>query len=83
MPSYRYLFQMQKIEGQPSADAITGLVGVSKKSTAFAEDTKPNVPTATSAEVTISLETARCVRVLLATLRPKKPFIEISPVNHF
>lgn len=27
MPSYRYLYKMQKIEGQPSKDAITGLKG--------------------------------------------------------
>lgn len=27
MPSYRYMYRMQKIIGQPSADAVTGLVG--------------------------------------------------------
>jgi len=27
MPAYRYLYRMQKIEGQPSADAVEGLIG--------------------------------------------------------
>jgi cytochrome c oxidase cbb3-type subunit 2 len=27
MPSYRYLYRLQKIEGQPSANAVTGLEG--------------------------------------------------------
>lgn len=27
MPAYRYLYKMQKIEGQPSHDAVTGLKG--------------------------------------------------------
>jgi cytochrome c oxidase cbb3-type subunit 2 len=27
MPAYRYLYRMQQIVGQPSADAVTGLVG--------------------------------------------------------
>lgn len=71
MPSYRYLFQMQKIEGQPSADAITGLVGPHKPAAGW--------------EVIPSPEARSLVAYLLSLNKsyslPEAPAPKLEPAN--